>query len=110
MRLTLAVSMPKHAVLVLLDEPANHSDAQSVEWLGDYVNSFWNPSAMVISRVPLYLYKICTDVLAYADKRLEYTAGDLSAYAAAKSLTEELFDACSRATSPTTPRRQTRMA
>jgi hypothetical protein len=39
MRLTLAVSMLKHADLVLLDEPTNHLDEQSAGWLCDYVNS-----------------------------------------------------------------------
>merc|ERR1719210_238721 len=93
MRLTLAVSMLKHADLVLLDEPTNHLDEQSVEWLGDYVNSISNSSVMVISHEPKFLNKICTDIMAYVDKKLEYTAGDFSAFAAAKGLTKEQIDA-----------------
>jgi len=76
--------MLKHADLVLLDEPTNHLDEQSVEWLGDYVNSISNSSVMVISHEPKFLNKICTDIMAYVDKKLEYTPGDFSAFAAAK--------------------------
>merc|ERR1719401_1502010 len=93
MRLTLAVSMLKHADLVLLDEPTNHLDEQSVEWLGDYVNSISNSSVMVISHEPKFLNKICTDIMAYVDKKLEYTPGDFSAFAAKKGLTKEQIDA-----------------
>eukprot|EP00932_Pfiesteria_piscicida_P010120 SRR837773.2099.p2 GENE.SRR837773.2099~~SRR837773.2099.p2 ORF type:complete len:928 (+),score=503.56 SRR837773.2099:51-2786(+) len=93
MRLTLAVSMLKHADLVLLDEPTNHLDEQSVEWLGDYVNSIHNSSVMVISHEPKFLNKICTDIMAYVDKKLEYTAGDFTAFAAKKGLTKEQIDA-----------------
>ena len=62
MRLTLGVSMLKHADLVLLDEPTNHLDEQSVEWLGDYVNSITGSSVMVISHEPKFLDKVCTHI------------------------------------------------
>merc|ERR1719253_1613730 len=64
MRLTLAVSMLKHADLVLLDEPTNHLDEQSVEWLGDYVLSITQSSVMVISHEPKFLDRICTHIMA----------------------------------------------
>jgi elongation factor 3 len=93
MRLTLAVSMLKNADLVLLDEPTNHLDEQSVEWLGDYVNSITGASVMVISHEPKFLDRICTHIIAYVDKKLEYTVGDFHAFAAAKGLTKEQIDA-----------------
>merc|ERR1719364_666855 len=89
MRLTLAVSMLKHADLVLLDEPTNHLDEESVEWLGDYLLSITNSSVMVISHEPKFLNKICTHVIAYKDKKLEYTAGNFDAFAAKKGLSKE---------------------
>jgi len=92
MRLTLAVSMLKHADLVLLDEPTNHLDEESVEWLGDYILSITESSVMVISHEPKFLNKICTDIIAYVDKKLEYTAGDFTAFAAKKGLTKEQID------------------
>mmetsp|Transcript_58848 Transcript_58848/g.140342 ORF Transcript_58848/g.140342 Transcript_58848/m.140342 type:complete len:1419 (-) Transcript_58848:107-4363(-) len=93
MRLTLAVNMMKHADLVLLDEPTNHLDEESVEWLGDYINSITGSSVMVISHEPKFLNKVCTHIMAYVDKKLEYTEGDFTAFAAAKGLTKEQIDA-----------------
>jgi len=93
MRLTLAVSMLKHADLVLLDEPTNHLDEESVTWLGDYILSITQSSVMVISHEPKFLNKICTDIIAYVDKKLEYHHGDFTAFAAQKGLTKEQIDA-----------------
>ena len=45
--MTLAVSMLKQADLVLLDEPTNHLDEESVEWLGNYVNSITGASVFL---------------------------------------------------------------
>jgi len=93
MRLTLAVSRLKHADLVLLDEPTNHLDEQSVEWLGEYINSITEASVMVISHEPKFLNRVCTHIMAYVDKKLEYTVGDFHAFAAAKGLTKDQIDA-----------------
>eukprot|EP00441_Pelagodinium_beii_P008993 CAMPEP_0197703132 /NCGR_PEP_ID=MMETSP1338-20131121/125279_1 /TAXON_ID=43686 ORGANISM="Pelagodinium beii, Strain RCC1491" /NCGR_SAMPLE_ID=MMETSP1338 /ASSEMBLY_ACC=CAM_ASM_000754 /LENGTH=1412 /DNA_ID=CAMNT_0043287025 /DNA_START=11 /DNA_END=4249 /DNA_ORIENTATION=+ len=93
MRLTLGVSMLKHADLVLLDEPTNHLDEESVEWLAGYVNSITGSSVMVISHEPKFLNKTCTHIMAYVDKKLEYTEGDFTAFAAARGLTKEQIDA-----------------
>jgi len=93
MRLTLGVSMLKQADLVLLDEPTNHLDEESVEWLGNYVNTINNASVMVISHEPKFLDRICTHIMAYVDKKLEYTVGDFHAFAAAKGLTPAQIDA-----------------
>jgi ATPase subunit of ABC transporter with duplicated ATPase domains len=93
MRLTLGVSMLKHADLVLLDEPTNHLDEQSVEWLAGYIKSITERSVMVISHEPKFLDKIVTHIVAYVDKKLEYTVGDFQAFAASKGLTKEQIDA-----------------
>jgi ATPase subunit of ABC transporter with duplicated ATPase domains len=93
MRLTLAVNMLKNADLVLLDEPTNHMDEESVEWLGDYINTITNASVMVISHEPKFLNRVCTHIVAYVDKKLEYTVGDFHAFAAAKGLTKDEIDA-----------------
>lgn len=93
MRLTLAVSMLKHADLVLLDEPTNHLDEQSVAWLGEYILTIEKSSVMIISHEPKFLNKTCTDIIAYVDRKLEYTAGGFDAFAAKKGLTKEQIDA-----------------
>merc|ERR1719454_2467303 len=93
MRMTLAVSMLKHADLVLLDEPTNHLDEESVQWLGNYINSIKGSSVMVISHEPKFLDRVCTHIMAYVDKKLEYTEGDFQAFAAKKGLTKDQIDA-----------------
>ncbi|CAK9104629.1 unnamed protein product [Durusdinium trenchii] len=93
MRLTLAVSMLKHADLVLLDEPTNHLDEESVQWLSDYILSITSSSVMVISHEPKFLNKICTHVVAYVDKKLEYTEGNFDIFAQKKGLSKEQIDA-----------------
>jgi len=89
MRLTLAVAMLKHADLVLLDEPTNHLDEQSVDWLALYILSIHKSSVMVISHEPKFLNRICTHVVAYVDRKLEYSEGDFDAFAARRGLTTE---------------------
>ena len=37
--------------------------------------------------------KVCTHILAYVDRKLEYTVGDFHAFAAAKGLTKDQIDA-----------------
>jgi elongation factor 3 len=92
MRLTLGVTMLKHADLVLLDEPTNHLDEESVQWLTNYILSISNSSVMVISHEPKLLNKICTHVIAYKDKKLEYHDGNFDAFIAKKGLTKEQID------------------
>merc|ERR1712054_393388 len=42
---------------------------------------------------PKFLDRICTHIIAYVDKKLEYTTGDFHAFAAAKGLTKDQIDA-----------------
>jgi len=93
MRLTLAVSMLKHADIVLLDEPTNHLDEESVEWLGDYILSLTRSSVMVISHEPKFLNKICTNIISYKDRRLVYTEGNFDAFVAAKGIKADDIEA-----------------
>merc|ERR1711963_941275 len=48
---------------------------------------------MVISHEPKFLNKICTHVIAYKDKKLEYHVGNFDAFIAKKGLTKEQIDA-----------------
>jgi ATPase subunit of ABC transporter with duplicated ATPase domains len=93
MRLTLAVSMLKHADLVLLDEPTNHLDEESVGWLGEYVKTIKEFLRDGESHEPKFLDRICTHTIAYVDETLEYTDGDFHAFAAARGPAEEQIDA-----------------
>jgi len=68
-------------------------DEESVEWLGTYINSIAGASVMVISHEPKFLDRVCTHIMAYVDKKLEYTEGDFHAFAAKKGLTKDQIDA-----------------
>ncbi|CAK9019299.1 Elongation factor 3B (EF-3B) (Homolog of EF-3) (Translation elongation factor 3B) [Durusdinium trenchii] len=93
MRLTLAVSMLKHADIVLLDEPTNHLDQESVDWLGDYLLQLTRSSVMVISHEPKFLNKICTDIISYKDRQLVYTEGNFDAFVMAKGIKADDIEA-----------------
>lgn len=93
MRLTLAVSMLRHADIVLLDEPTNHLDQESVDWLGEYLLSLTKSSVMVISHEPKFLNKICTDIISYKDKSLVYTEGNFDAFVMAKGIKADDIEA-----------------
>jgi len=86
MRLTLAVSMLKHADIVLLDEPTNHLDEESVDWLAGYINQLTTSSVMVISHEPKFLNKVCTDIISYRDRTLVYTVGNFDAFIESKGI------------------------
>jgi len=64
-----------------------------VDWLSDYIVSIDQSSVMVISHEPKFLNKVCTHVVAYVDKKLEYTEGNFDAFAAAKGMTKDQLDA-----------------
>jgi len=93
MRLTLAVSMLKHADIVLLDEPTNHLDQESVDWLADFLLQLTKSSVMVISHEPKFLNKICTDIISYKDKNLVYTEGNFDAFVMAKGIKADDIEA-----------------
>jgi ATPase subunit of ABC transporter with duplicated ATPase domains len=93
MRLVLAVGFIQNADIVLLDEPTNHLDAESVEWLGDFLLGREKSSIMVISHEPKFLNKVCTDIIAYKDKKMVYYKGNFDDFFAAQGLKAEDMDA-----------------
>merc|ERR1719162_63570 len=93
MRLVLAVGFIQNADIVLLDEPTNHLDAESVEWLGDFLLGREKSSIMVISHEPKFLNKVCTDIIAYRDKKMVYNRGNFDDFFAAQGLKAEDMDA-----------------
>ena len=73
----------------------NHLDEESVEWLGNYINTLTKSSVMVISHEPKFLNRICTDIISYKDRRLVYTKGNFDAFVAAKgSITSQGMNDC----------------
>ncbi|CAD7923578.1 unnamed protein product [Amoebophrya sp. A120] len=80
MRLLIANSMMKHADVLLLDEPTNHLDVTAVQWLCDYLVSLHKTAIMVISHDPLFLNRVCTKIINYANEKLVYYEGNFDAF------------------------------
>ncbi len=71
-KLFLAQALISNADLLLLDEPSNHLDPNSVAWLGDYLRSY-SGAMLVISHQPAFLN-------AFTEKVIELSLEDCSAF------------------------------
>eukprot|EP00439_Symbiodinium_sp_Y106_P008407 s4334_g1.t1 len=90
MKLLLASAMMRDCDILLLDEPTNHLDKQSVEWLSNYLRSMTKTTLMVISHDPVFLNKVCTDIIQYSSKRtLEYFEGNFDEFRKARRISSD---------------------
>lgn len=86
MKLILARAMLKNADVLLLDEPTNHLDVQAIAWLENFLIKQNNASMMIISHEASFLNKVCTDVIQYRDKKLNYHHGSWDSFQASLGL------------------------
>lgn len=84
MKLALAKAMLIGADVLLLDEPTNHLDVASVKWLETYLTSNPNITVLTVSHDSGFLDNVCTDILHYNKKKIEYYKGNLSKFVAKK--------------------------
>lgn len=82
MKLALAKAMLIGADVLLLDEPTNHLDIGSVKWLEQYLVSNSNITVLTVSHDSGFLDNVCTDIMHYKNKRIEYHSGNLSKFVA----------------------------
>ena len=88
MRLGLAAAFFSLADVLLLDEPTNHLDIRGVLWLRHRLSADAGRSertAVAVSHDEAFLDAVCTDVILFADKRLEYHTCSYSQYVEAVS-------------------------
>ncbi|PWN34889.1 uncharacterized protein FA14DRAFT_164071 [Meira miltonrushii] len=82
MKLALAKAMLIGADVLLLDEPTNHLDVGSVKWLEDYLTNAKEKTVLTVSHDSGFLDNVCTDILHYKNKKIEYHRGNLSKFVA----------------------------
>jgi len=82
MKLALAKAMLIGADVLLLDEPTNHLDVGSVKWLEDYLVNAKEKTVLTVSHDSGFLDNVCTDILHYKNKKIEYHRGNLSKFVA----------------------------
>lgn len=76
------------ADILLLDEPSNHLDLESIEWLEDYLRSF-KGIALIVSHDRYFLDKVVTKIIEFEDMETTTYDGNYSAYVKQKE--QDLF-------------------
>ncbi|KZT50851.1 hypothetical protein CALCODRAFT_443957, partial [Calocera cornea HHB12733] len=72
MKLELTRAMLHNADLLLLDDPTDHSDAASVEWLQPYLNSSSRVAFIIVSRDSGFMHALTTNIIQDRSQKLAY--------------------------------------
>lgn len=65
--------------VLLLDEPTNHLDLQACLWLEDHLSKF-EKILFIISHAQDFLNGVCTKIIHFQNKKLEYYSGNYDQY------------------------------
>ncbi|KAG2394090.1 hypothetical protein C9374_003854 [Naegleria lovaniensis] len=79
MRISLAEALFIEPDLLLLDEPSNHLDLETVVWLEEYLKEY-EKSLIIISHSQDFLNNVCTSIIHLKDQRLSYYGGNYDTY------------------------------
>lgn len=79
MRISLAEALFIEPDLLLLDEPSNHLDLETVVWLEEYLKEY-EKSLIIISHSQDFLNNVCTSIIHLKDQRLTYYGGNYDTY------------------------------
>ncbi|MGN6544527.1 MAG: ABC-F family ATP-binding cassette domain-containing protein [Aureliella sp.] len=83
-RLMLAHLLLKEPELMILDEPNNHLDIESTEWLESTLSS-WPGAFLVVSHDRFFLDQVTSEVWELVDAKLDHFRGNYSAYVRQKA-------------------------
>lgn len=88
MRISLAKALYLKPDVLLLDEPNNHLDLDSIIWLTDYLIKTWKNTLVIVSHDKNFINEICTDTIHIESKKLTYYKGNYDKYIQGKKLKE----------------------
>lgn len=79
MRISLAKALYLQPDVLLLDEPNNHLDLNSIIWLTNYL-VLWKKTLLIVSHDKNFINEICTDTIHLESKKLYYYKGNYDKY------------------------------
>lgn len=87
-RLALAKLLLEEPNLLILDEPTNHFDFETLMWLEDYLKGY-KGAIIIVSHDRYFLNKVCTRICEIEQGRLTSYRGDYSSYLVQKKMNSE---------------------
>jgi len=84
-RIILGKILLERPELLLLDEPSNHLDIKSVEWLEEYLNNY-EGTILIVSHDRYFLDKVANKIIELDEDGVEIYNGNYSKYVAEKEL------------------------
>ena len=87
-RLALAKLLLEEPNLLILDDPTNHLDFETLMWLEDYLKGY-KGAIIIVSHDRYFLNKVCTRICEIEQGRLTSYRGDYSSYLVQKKMNSE---------------------
>lgn len=79
MRISLAIALFQEPDLLLLDEPSNHLDSVTVQWLTHFLQH-WEKTVVIVSHDRALLNDVCEEIIHMHRRRLTYYGGNYDTY------------------------------
>lgn len=77
--------------LILMDEPSNHIDAHSIEWLKNYIKTTKQTTFLIISHDIKFMDDVCTNMIHYETLKLKVYRGNVTEFVKQKPEAEFYF-------------------
>jgi elongation factor 3 len=78
--------------LILMDEPSNHIDAHSIEWLKNYIKTTKNTTFLIISHDIKFMDEVCTNMIHYEGLKLKVYRGNVTEFVKQKPEAKYYFE------------------
>jgi ATP-binding cassette subfamily F protein 3 len=92
MRIAFGKLMLQQPDLILLDEPTNHIDLETIEWFETYLRTLLCPM-IIVSHDRMFLDRLCTKIVELERGKATEYLGNYSAYVTAKEINREVQQA-----------------